>query len=43
MSGRASGTEIGQAAFTTLQVCVIERGTGGIASKIGECGKIRQP
>ena len=43
MSGRATLTEVGQAAFTMLQVCVVERGTGGIASRIGECRKIRQP
>lgn len=41
MVGHASGTEVGQAAFTMLQVCVVERGTGGIASRIGECRKIR--
>ena len=43
VSGRASGTEIGEAAATMLQACVVERGMGGIAFNIGECRKIRQP
>ena len=37
ISGRASSTEISEAAYTMLQVCVVERGMGGIALKIGEC------
>ncbi|CAD6589690.1 MAG: hypothetical protein ASARMPRED_004173 [Alectoria sarmentosa] len=35
VSGRATSTEIGQAAFTLLQTCVIERGMGGMAFNIG--------
>ncbi|CAF9905584.1 MAG: hypothetical protein ALECFALPRED_001037 [Alectoria fallacina] len=33
--GRATSTEIGQAAFTLLQTCVVERGMGGMAYDIG--------
>ena len=43
ISGHASGTEVGQAAFTLLQTCVIERGMGGVAYKIGECPTVSQP
>lgn len=39
ISGYATSTEIGQAAFTMLQTCVIERGMGGMAFNIGECFK----
>ena len=39
ISGRASATEIGQAAFTLLQACVVERGMGGIAHNIGELSR----
>lgn len=35
--GHASPSEIGQAACTMLQTCVIERGMGGMAMNIGEC------
>lgn len=35
--GHASSTEIGQAAFTMLQACVVERGMGGMALNIGKC------
>ena len=41
--GHASSTEIGQAAFTMLQVCVVERGMGGLAFNLGECPKLRRP
>ena len=41
ISGLASSTEMGQAASRVLQICVIERGMGGIASHIGECPKLR--
>ncbi len=34
-SGHASATEVGQAAYTLLQTCVIEKGVGGIAGDIG--------
>ncbi len=40
--GHASATQIGQAAYTTLQTCVIERGMGGVATNIGECPKLTQ-
>ncbi|CAF9924440.1 hypothetical protein IMSHALPRED_006196 [Imshaugia aleurites] len=33
--GRASSYEIGQAAYTMLQTCVVERGMGGMAYDIG--------
>lgn len=36
LSGRATATQIGQAAYTMLQACVVERGTGGMAFGIGE-------
>lgn len=42
ISGRASSSEMGHAAFTVLQACVIERGMGGIAWDIGEGPKFRQ-
>ena len=42
ISGQATSIEIGQAAYTMLQTCVIERGMGGMASNIGECSKIMQ-
>ncbi|KAM0796442.1 hypothetical protein BDR22DRAFT_525996 [Usnea florida] len=35
VSGHASSTEIGQAAYTTFQLCVVQRGVGGVASNIG--------
>lgn len=34
--GHASSTEIGEAGMTLLQTCVVQRGTGGMASDIGE-------
>lgn len=34
--GHASSTEIGQAAHTMLQACVIERGMGGLAFNLGK-------
>ena len=43
ISGKASPTEIGLAAFTMLQTCVVERGMGGMAFNIGEFSKVRQP
>ncbi len=43
ISGKASSTEIGVAAFTMLQTCVVERGVGGMAFNIGEFSKVRQP
>ena len=39
ISGRASASEVGHAAFTVLQTCVIERGMGGMAFDIGEWSK----
>lgn len=40
ISGKASATEIGQAALITLQTCVIERGMGGMAFNIGGDNKV---
>ncbi|KAF6227108.1 hypothetical protein HO133_008549 [Letharia lupina] len=40
ISGKASPTEIGQAALVTLQTCVIERGMGGMAFNIGGDNKV---
>ncbi|KAL9069082.1 MAG: hypothetical protein Q9161_005729 [Pseudevernia consocians] len=40
ISGHASPTEVGQAAYTLLQTCVIERGTGGMAFNIGGNNKV---
>lgn len=34
--GHASSSEVGQAAFTMLQACVVERGIGGEAYNIGK-------
>ena len=34
--GHASSQQIGQAAYTMLQACVVERGMGGMAYNIGE-------
>ena len=36
-SGKASSTQVGQAAFDTFQHCVIKYGYGGIAANIGRC------
>lgn len=35
VSGHASSIEIGHAAYTTFQSCVVKRGVGGVASNIG--------
>lgn len=35
-SGRASAKEIGEAAYTLLHVCVMEKGVGGIAGDIND-------
>lgn len=34
--GHASSSEVGQAAYTMLQTCVIERGMGGLAFNLGK-------
>jgi len=36
-SGKASSTQVGQAAFNTFQHCVVSYGYGGVAGGIGEC------
>lgn len=37
VTGRASSTQIRQAAYTLFERCVIEKGIGGIAADIGAC------
>ena len=34
-TGHASMTQVGQAAYTIFQHCVIDKGVGGIAADIG--------
>ena len=36
-SGKATSTQVGQAAFNTYSHCVVKYGYGGIAAQIGEC------
>lgn len=35
VTGHASSTQIGQAAYTLFQRCVVDRGFGAIAAQIG--------
>ena len=41
ISGKASGhmtlTELGVAAYTLFDICVVHYGYGGVASKVGKC------
>ena len=39
--GHATATQVGTAAYTLLQTCVIERGMGGLALDIGESKPVR--